>query len=668
MRTIRERKSWVALLAILVLFTACKGDSPTAPAPGGGTPGGSTPPANVVIALTASKTDPLVDSSVTITATVTLSGAPVANGTAVEFVSSAGLIDGAAAATIKTTTNGIATVTLTSSAAGKIVVGATVNNVSKSVEVTFLAKPTTENPPVLTPTITSVTPAIGRPAGGEIIKITGTNFKTPLKVLFDLGGIAPVEVFVASSTDKLLEVITPAVDLGAGQQKTASIIIITGAGTSAEDRVEAADAFTFRNEQLTPVVSSLSPNSGPVGGGTRVTIFGEGFQAPLQVMFGSIPGNIWTEAQIISIKYNEIIALTPLASATAPSGSGTVTGPVDLRIVNIASNTSVEVDNSFRYVAAITITAIGPNEGPYTGGTRVSIDGTGFVGPVTVSIGGRVAQPISVSGTKIIAITDALEITSCADSGGAVVVTNITNGDSASGPSFTYKVPKPLISAISPAVVTAGGNVQITVQNAQPGVNRISLGDRELFPTGAVFSDDGSAVFTVAVPTNFEFQTEACTDLGVVGVQEVSLIVDVKYTNLETTCTNTLADGLEIEPTDTSCQLPPVQDAAISPVTPPCINMGNVTAAGTATGTTNFTISNFGGQPLVISSAVVSSTTNTTTVTVSPPSGSVAAGGSQVFTVTADPAAAAAFGGTITISTNDPDEPTFTFCFDGTGL
>lgn len=657
----------MALLAILVLFTACKGDSPTAPPPGGGGGGGGTPPvANVVITLTASNTDPLVDSSVTITATVTQGGTAVPNGTAVEFVSSAGLIDGAAAATIKTTTNGVATVTLTSSAAGTVQVGATVNNVSRTVSVNFRAKPVVEPEPSKTMTITSISPTLGRPAGGEVIRITGTNFRTPVKVLFDIGGITPIEAFVSSVTSTVIEVITPGVNLGAGQQLVAGIIVIGEAGTAAEQRIETADAFTFRNDSLTPVIAAVSPNSGPIGGGTRVTVFGEGFQAPLQLMFGT--GGIWTEAQVISVKYNEIIALSPVASATAPTGSGTVVGPVDMRVVNINSNTSVQMSNAFRYVAAMQITAVSPSEGSFTGGTRVTIDGAGFVAPVTVTIGGRVAQPISVSGTKIIAITAARDTGSCADSAGVVTVTNITNGDNASGPAFTYRVPKPLISAINPSVVTVGGNVQITVQNAQPGVNRISLGDRELFPTGAVFNDDGSAVFTVAVPTNFEFETETCTELGVTGEREVPLIVDVKYTNLDTTCTNTLADGLEIEPTDTDCQLPPIQDAAISPVTPPCISMGSVTAAGAVTGTTNFTMSNFGGQPLIISSAVASSTSNTTTVSVSPPSGTVAAGGSQVFTVTADPAAAGAFGGTITISTNDPDEPTFTFCFTGTGI
>ena len=650
----------VALLAVLVVFAACKGDTPTAPPPGGG--GGNIPPTGVTLALTASNSEPLVDSSVTITATVTQNGAPVPNGTAVEFVASAGLIDGAAAPTIKTTTNGVATVVLTSSSAGKITVQATVNNVSKTVDVTFRATPVEEQPPDLTPVISTVTPAIGRPSGGEIVRITGKNFRSPVKVLFDTGGLSPVEAFVSSVSETVIEVVTPAVNLGAGQQLVADLIVITEAGTAKESRLEVSEAFTFRNEQLTPVVYAVSPNSGPENGGTQIKIFGEGFQAPVQLLFGDSSSNSWNEVQVISVKYGEIVAITPpYATVTAgPSGF------IDIKIINIFSNTSVEGSNHFQYLSAMIITAAGPNEGPATGGTRVTIDGSGFVGPIAVTIGGIPAQPISVSGTKIVAVTDGVDLTSCADVSGPIVVTNITTGTSASGPSFTYRVPKPIISAISPSSQTPGGSVSITVQNVIQGVVRIKLGDRELFPTSAVYSDDGSAVFTVTVPANFEFTTEACTESGVTGEREVPALVDVVYTNVENGCTNTLNDGLEIVPPDTSCQLPPPPDAAISPETPPCISMGSVASAGTTTGTLNFTVSNFGGQPLVISSAAVTASSNAT-VTVSPPSATVAPSGSQQFTVTADPTAAGAFSGTITLTTNDPDEGSITYCFDGTG-
>ena len=94
--------------------------------------------------------------------------------------------------------------------------------------------------------------------------------------------------------------------------------------------------------------------------------------------------------------------------------------------------------------------------------------------------------------------------------------------------------------------------------------------------------------------------------------------------------------------------------------------MGNVTAAGTATGTAIFTITNTGGQPLVISSATVIGSTNAT-FTVSPTTASIAPQASQTFTVTADPGVAGPFNGTIRVNSNDPDTPTADFCFNGNG-
>ncbi|HEX8410990.1 MAG TPA: IPT/TIG domain-containing protein, partial [Thermoanaerobaculia bacterium] len=223
---VRNRKSWVVLVAILLLFAACKGETPTAPPVGTTPPGGGTPPTGVSVVLSVSNTTPAVDGTVTITATVTQDGQPVPNGTAVEFVSNGGVLNGGGTSTIKTTTNGIATVTLTSGTSGTVRVTATVNNVVRETAVAFQARPTTPTPPSTTPTITSVTPNTGRPTGGQTIRIIGTNFRPPVRVLFRYAGlVTPVEGFVVSATETTIDVITPAVNLGAGQQLITDIIV-----------------------------------------------------------------------------------------------------------------------------------------------------------------------------------------------------------------------------------------------------------------------------------------------------------------------------------------------------------------------------------------------------------------------------------------------------------
>src|SRR5713101_4530900 len=158
----RQRKLIFPVLALLLILAGCKAESPTAPplTPGGTTPGGGvTPPTNATITLTVSNANPLVNSNVVITATVTQNNQPVPNGTAVQFITSLGTFtDTGGTQTVRTTTNGVATATLTSASAGTALVTATVNNVSKQVTVTFSTQPVMPPPPSTTPTITSITP------------------------------------------------------------------------------------------------------------------------------------------------------------------------------------------------------------------------------------------------------------------------------------------------------------------------------------------------------------------------------------------------------------------------------------------------------------------------------------------------------------------------------
>src|SRR5215210_954375 len=175
MRNTRQRLLFfLALAALLAIFTGCKSESPTAPpAVGGGGTGGAgnppgggvTPPTGATLVLTVSNANPLIDSVSTITATVTQNGQPVPNGTAVEFITNLGVFtDTQDVRTIRTTTNGVASAVLTSADPGVATVSATVNNVTRTTTITFSEAPVTPPIPSTNPTITSVTPNSGPPA------------------------------------------------------------------------------------------------------------------------------------------------------------------------------------------------------------------------------------------------------------------------------------------------------------------------------------------------------------------------------------------------------------------------------------------------------------------------------------------------------------------------
>lgn len=550
MKQTKQRFIFLALAALLVLFAGCKGESPTAPPPitgtSGGTGGGAgtPPPTGSVIVLSASTTTPFTASISTITATVTINNAPVPNGTAVQFATTsanANFTDTAdnPTALIRTTTAGVAKVTVTASLAGPVVVTATVNNVTKSITVTFQDPVIPPPPPSTAPTISAVTPNTGLPTGNQPVVITGTNFRAPVRVLFDPGnGVAAKDAFATLVTSNQINVISPAFDLGVSQQLVVNITVIVEAGAPTELRTTKTAAFTYTAPVLTPVIRALSPTTGPIEGGTRVSIIGDGFQAPVQVFFGA------AQVTVLTVAFHEIDVTAPTARDTSPNGSGAVTGPVDVKIVNVNSGTSVVSAGAFRYVNKAQITAIAPNQGPFTGGTRFTIDGTGFSDPVTVVLDGIAASIIKVSATEIIGISNAIAVTGCADSSGPIVVTNIDNGDSATGLTWIYRVFKPAIVGVTGASPAPGTNITVTVANAV-GVGRISLGGVGASIGSQTVNADGTTSFLVTVPATLKYDQLACPAGG---NALLPTSFDVTYTSVTTTCTDTLTKGLTIVP------------------------------------------------------------------------------------------------------------------------
>jgi hypothetical protein len=680
MTMMKQRKSWIALLMILFLFAACKGETPTAP-PAGDGGGGTTPPENVSLALTASNTAPVVNGTVVLTATASINGQPVPNGTAVEFVSNnsnAEFTDTDDVRTIRTTTNGVATASISSASAGTARVTATVNNVTRSVDITWGTAPVCVPPdPACTsfdPTITGVSPNIGRPAGGERIRITGTNFRPTVRVIFDLGSGQTREAFVESSTTTEIIAITPSVNLGAGQQLPADIIVITQAGTSNEDRVVADDAFTFRNEQLTPVIYTLTPASGPIDGGTRVTILGEGFQAPVQVFFGS------AEVQIVKSDFSEIIVIAPPARLTNPNGSGTLVGPVTVTVVNATANRRVTLADGFRYISKMQITGATPLIGSALGGTDITIDGIGFDSKVQVFVAGVEAQVIRVSGSQLLVRTNPLAI-SCLGANGPIVVNNIDNGDTdtygdaGNENAFNYVGVLPVITSVIDSSdgggeITPGETISIIVDD--PGTGPLGTGtirfqilDRTLIPNPGTTTDPSAPVpFTVTLPlTGFTFGSTSCTATGgILGTRPLPTDVPITFRNINTSCS--ASQTITINPTDPSCVPLPAIASQVAPAAGTCLSFGDVAVLDPATGTRQVTFRNTavaGATPLVVNSS------GDGDFTVTPAQLTINGQTQQTFTVTFNPSVAGARTGNLTFTTNDPNNPTFTVCATGNG-
>ncbi len=226
------------------------------------------------------------------------------------------------------------------------------------------------------PGISGVSPSSGSTLGGTSVTISGSNFVSGATVT--LGGTAATNVVVSSAAT--ITASTPAHAAGA-----VSVVVRNPDGQSAT----LTNGFTYI---APPTISGVSPTSGPEGGGTAVTITGSGFSAGATVTFGGTAGT--------NVVVSSATTITVSTPAHAP-------GAVDV-VVRNADGQGATVAGAFIYIAAPHITSIFPSSGPPSGGTSVSISGTGFLSGATVTFGGTAATNVTVvSATSITATTPA---------------------------------------------------------------------------------------------------------------------------------------------------------------------------------------------------------------------------------------------------------------------
>ena len=223
-----------------------------------------------------------------------------------------------------------------------------------------------------------------------------------------------------------------------------------------------------------PTVTLTTPNSGTTGGGTAVTINGTGFLTGVTVSFG-----VTAATGVTLVNSTSITATTPAHAA----------GAVSVVATN-ADAQSGTMTSAYTYLAppppspnpAPTVTSIIPNSGVTTGGTAVTITGTGFIGGATVSVGGAAATGVAVvNATTITASTPA-------HAAGAVsiVVTNTDTKTGALANGFTYTAPT---GTIALSTVVSGLSSPVGIERP-PGDNRFFIveqrGTVRILQNGAV--------------------------------------------------------------------------------------------------------------------------------------------------------------------------------------
>ncbi|MGH9162676.1 MAG: IPT/TIG domain-containing protein, partial [Vicinamibacteraceae bacterium] len=411
---------------------------------------------------------------------------------------------------------------------------------------------------VVPPNITNVTPPTGDE--GTEVTIDGDGFQDGAEVTI-CGQTVPA-TFI--SANQITFVAPPCDEPGVPQDVT---VQNPDAGSDTEP-----DAFAYPPIGDPPVFdppNEISPRSGPVSGGTVVTIKGDSFtfESPdgprpnvTEVTFDGAPGT------------NLVVHDSGTLEVTTPPAPSGQPGPVDVVVVyQILSDTS---EDGFTYTAdgivPPDITDVSPPSGPP--GTEVTTDGEDFQDGATITICGQVVTPISVTPTQIV-----FEAPPCDDEGPQdVTVTNPDGGSDTEDSGFDYdEIGEPTVTSVDPNRGPHAGGVEVIV-----------IGTNFVADSEVTFGDLPATDADVLSPTVIRATVPPS---GVPTTDDFPVAVAV--TNPEGS--GVLPDGFTY--TDQPAGPPTIDEGGITPPSGPVSGGTQVTITGTNF-TPDATVS-FGGKP-----------------------------------------------------------------------
>lgn len=273
--------------------------------------------------------------------------------------------------------------------------------------------------------VTSISPSSGSTDGGTSVTISGDGFNEYAIVYI---GATPLEDLV---------VVGPTEITGTIPAGVAGAVDVTV--TQEEESATLTNGYTYIQAKT---ITGISPNVGPIAGGTNITIYGTGFSGAATALIGGVA---ITSPTVVS-EY--------VITGNTPAGS--------LGAANVVVNDTetITLADGFTYQANLAVTSVSPAYAFTQGGIPVTVSGVGFDANTTVEIDGVALDDLVLvnSGT----ITGTVP----AGSAGAqdVYVENLSYNDTLAG-GFTYIAPLQLTS-ISPDNGTYAGGTSVTITGA----------------------------------------------------------------------------------------------------------------------------------------------------------------------------------------------------------
>ncbi len=508
----------------------------------------------------------------------------------------------------------------------------------------------------------------GSPDGGDIVVISGGGFtaggtSTTLEgTAVYFGGNRGVTLAVS---DGQIRVTTPRRALASPDRpETVDVKVIADAGGPREACVEAVNAYTYYpGGFLEPVITSISPSSGPNDASTRVTIFGRNFKLPMQVFVGGV------EAAVVEIKASQIIFLTPLATGPNSSLAGQT---VDVVVRDPYAGKEFTSPVQFRYYSCPTINTVIPLTAPWNQSTVVTIAGQNFEEPVEVTFesGSLLLRPTvtSVSSSLITIVMPSIDpglggAATCENIQGDLLITfpSLATCDFVEFP-FVYSVNPMTATSASPTQLNqAGGPFGSPITSAPAtitvvGTNFLDPMTVTLIKNGApvaatsvnnaIVSNSSQLSFTAPPVPDSALNEQSCIPAGgttLTGRAWVPTSFGIRLTNTRTGCTVDLPNVLIYNPIDPACRTAMVVTGTAPPTATLCTAYGPAlfSVAGGAPPYTSVTLQN--APPGI----------DVTPATLVAP-GNVSIGGTPVLTSTGAGQASTAYATTLVIVDSSP--------------
>ncbi len=462
-----------------------------------------------------------------------------------------------------------------------------------------------------------VNPDSGPKAGGNTVTIVGRNFRgvvydDDLNVLERPEAVSEVTFgnrqadVVGISPDGLqLQVLVPRLQtLPLENPQTVDVSVTTAfAGETFTESLN--QAYVYMPDEPTPQIASVTPIAGPINGGTVVTIYGSGFQVPVEVRFGNLAA---TEVEVVD---DPTLADNDVITCVTPDYSQQGDTPpisVDVKVTNLQTGKENTKAGAFTYGQQLYITGNTPFEG--RPGDLVAIYGAGFEQPLEVFFqNNEKLEVVSVSGSEVLARFPTNMDVTCGERTGSFRVSLLESENEAEGGSFTLLGNNPTVVDVR----TQDGDVFVGELGGESAtiygvnftndvlveINGVSLVTSNVVPQ----SDTEIRILTLpsADDIGLTFQTESCiTGGGQQGVRQAPTPVSVGVVNFPGQCGNTLQGALIYEPADTTCVVAPglsIAPISFPPTEVPGPSAGQpISITNTGAGTLDITLLNLTGR------------------------------------------------------------------------